>query len=194
MIRDVLRLRFNTTHGKLGLYLVIATIPAVLVGLLLKNFLESTFGNFSLMAFGLGITGIILIIGSLSSGKRKLEGMTWGDAILIGLAQVASLFRGVSRSGSTMAVGLMRGLDERTAVTFSFLMSIPIVLGANVLELGNATLPTSYILPMIVSFVVGLCSIHVLIRFVLTSRRNLLWFGLYVLALALGLGVWLLLA
>ena len=190
--RDVLRLRFDTLHGRLGVYLVIATIPAVIVGFALRPFLETTLGNLSLMAFGLGITGVALLIGSTSSGKRKLDQLNVRDAIIIGLVQVASLFRGISRSGSTISVGLLRGLDEKTAVTFSFLMSIPIVLGANILELGGASLPREFLLPMLVSFIVGLGTIHVFIRFVLTSRKNLRWFGIYVLIVAACLELWLL--
>ena len=190
--RDVLRLRFNTIHGRFGVYLVIATIPAAVAGFLLKSFIETTLGNFSLIAVGLGITGIVLLIGSTSSGKRKFEQLNVWDAVLIGLAQIASLFRGISRSGSTISAGLLRGLDEKTAVTFSFLMSIPIVLGANILELGGASLPREFLLPMLVSFIVGLGTIHVFIRFVLTSRKNLRWFGIYVLIVAACLELWLL--
>jgi undecaprenyl-diphosphatase len=143
----------------------------------------------TLLGFGFGITGVMLLISSLDF-KTKRKELSYGIVILMGLAQCASLFRGISRSGSTMCAGVLMGLDQRKAARFSFLMSIPIIFGANVVSFGNTPLPTSYLLPAIVSFVVGLATIHVLLKFVLTSKKNLRWFGVYVLLLSLALLSW----
>ncbi len=192
IIRDVAMLRFTTENGKLGLYLVVATIPAAIVGFLLRDFFESSLNNLTFLALGLSITGILLLISAFTKNKKKAE-LNFKNALIIGLAQTFSLFRGVSRSGSTISAGLLVGLDERKAARFSFLLSIPVIFGANILSLGNSALPIEYLIPTIISFFVGLASIHVLLRFVLTSRKNLRWFGIYCLLLAASLAIYLLL-
>ena len=190
IMRDMLMLRFKSENGKMGILLIIATIPAGLVGFLAKDFFEQSVNNLVLLTFGLGITGVLLIISSLPSNVKSKE-ITPKIAFLIGLAQIGALFRGISRSGSTMCAGVLLGLDQRKAAKFSFLMSIPIIFGANILSLGNNTLPTSYLFPALISFVVGLGTIHLLLRFVLTKRANLKWFGIYALIVALSLGTYL---
>jgi undecaprenyl-diphosphatase len=189
IVRDVLRLNFKSEHGKMAIYLVLATIPAGILGFIFHDFFEGLLSNLTLLGFGFGITGVMLLISSLDF-KTKRKELSYGIVILMGLAQCASLFRGISRSGSTMCAGVLMGLDQRKAARFSFLMSIPIIFGANVVSFGNTPLPTSYLLPAIVSFVVGLATIHVLLKFVLTSKKNLRWFGVYVLLLSLALLSW----
>lgn len=191
IVRDVARLRFKTEHGRMGLYLIIATIPAAFFGFLFHDFFERTLNNLMPLAFGFGITGVMLIISSMDFSFSRTKELTPFAALIIGCAQVASLFRGISRSGSTMCAGVLLGLDQKKAARFSFLLSIPIILGANFLSFGNATLPLSYLVPSLVSFVVGLLTIHILLRFILTSKKNLRWFGYYALALACALLVWL---
>ena len=194
ILRDVFRLRFNTENGRLGLFVVVATIPAAIFGFLFRNFFETELNNLMLLCVGFAITGVILLISSLNLGVKRQDKITFRIALLIGLAQCASLFRGISRSGSTMSAGVLQGLDQRKAARFSFLMSIPIIFGANILAVGSTSIPTSYLLPALVSFFVGLATIHILLKFVLTSKRNLRWFGIYVLLVALALGSWLLLS
>jgi len=83
-------------------------------------------------------------------------------------------------------------LNEKNAMKFAFLMAIPIVFGANILIIGNNTLPSELIWATLVSFVIGLLSIHVLFKYVLVKRKNFRWFGIYCLLLALVLGIWVL--
>ncbi len=192
ILRDLFSFKFKTDNGRLGVYLIIATIPALVIGFLLRNVVEKNINNLGLLAMGLIITSIILFIGSLDIHAGKNRKLNYWGALLIGCAQVFSIFRGISRSGSTISSGLLFGLDEKTAVKFSFLMSIPVVLGANILTIGTNTLPAKFILPAFVSFIFGLLSIHVLLKFVLKSKKNLRWFALYVLLVALALGIYLL--
>ncbi len=187
--RDLLSFRFNTPSAKMGLYLIVATIPAAILGFLFNDFLEHTLNNLLLLSVGLGITSILLFITSLDFGTKKRK-LSFKVAFFIGLAQCASLFRGISRSGSTICSGTLLGLDQREAARFSFLLSIPIIFGANLLTSSSATLPTSYLIPTLVAFVVGLATIHVLLKFVLTSKKNLRWFGVYVLLLAIATAIW----
>jgi len=192
IIRDLLRGRFGTENGRLGLLVIVATIPAAVVGFLLKNVFENVFNSLTITALGFGVTGVFLFISSLSRDSGESGHFGYGKSLLVGLAQVFALFPGVSRSGTTMGSGLLLGLSEKSAMKFSFLMSIPIIFGANILAIGNQTLPSSLIWATLVSFLIGLATIHFLYDKVLVHRQNLRWFGGYALLLALGLGIWIL--
>lgn len=192
IVRDLARLRFGSESGRMGIAVLIASLPAAFFGFLFHDFFERTLNDLMPLAFGFGITGLLLLISSLDFSLARHKEITPRVALLIGCAQVLSLFRGVSRSGSTMSGGVLLGLDQRTAARFSFLMSIPIIIGANLLSFGSSTLPPSYLVPALISFVVGLATIHVLLRYVLTTRKNLRWFGIYALLLAGALLSWLL--
>ena len=182
IIRDLLMGRFKSENGKLGIYVVIATIPAAIVGFFLKDILEQVFASLLITAFGFAITGVFLLIAGTS---RKGGFLKPGNSFMIGVAQIFSLFPGISRSGSTIGAGYLFGLDEKKAIKFSFLMSIPIILGANILTIGGRTLPSELIWATLVSFVVGLGTIHLLYGKVLVARKNLKWFASYALVLAL---------
>ncbi len=191
ILRELLQGKWHTPDGKLGLMLIFATIPAGLVGFLLRDFVASLEASFGLMALGLAITSLLLLIGSVA--PRRNKPLSYLVAFAVGLAQIASLFRGISRSGSTIVTGLLLGLDEKTAVKFSFLLSIPIVFGANLVTLGtHATLPPSLFWAALVSFVVSISMIHVSFTYVLSNRKNLRWFALYtgLVALVLGISLW----
>lgn len=193
IIRDLIFGRFKSENGRMGIYLIIATIPAGLLGFIFHDFFERNLNNLSLLTLGFSITGVLLLISSLELPSVKRSELTAKMALFIGIAQCASLFRGISRSASTICSGVLLGLDQRKAARFSFLMSIPIIFGANILSFGNNAFPSSYLLPALVSFVVGLGTIHVLLKFVLTSKKNLRWFGVYVLIVALLMGLYLIL-
>jgi undecaprenyl-diphosphatase len=122
---------FGTQDARLGWLLVLATIPAGLAGLLLEDMVEAAFHSARATAFFLLVTAALLLIAEwLGKRSREMDSLTWKDALWIGLAQVLSLFPGVSRSGSTMAGGMTRDLKRSDAARFSFLMSIPIMLAA----------------------------------------------------------------
>jgi undecaprenyl-diphosphatase len=122
---------FGTQDARLGWLLVLATIPAGLAGLLLEDMVEAAFHSARATAFFLLVTAALLLIAEwLGKRSREMDSMTWKDALWIGLAQVLSLFPGVSRSGSTIAGGMTRDLKRSDAARFSFLMSVPIMLAA----------------------------------------------------------------
>ena len=127
-------------------YLIVATLPAVIFALLFKNSVENTFSSGSFLGFAFLVTSALLIIAEILSkraGKPDRTGgsagagkeMKWPDALIIGLLQAAAILPGVSRSGSTLSGALSRGLDRDFAARFSFLLSIPAILGALVLQL-----------------------------------------------------------
>jgi len=190
IVEDFLRRDWKSDNVRLGGMLVVATIPAVIVGFLFRGLFEVAFTSLSVVALGFGVTGIALFIGSLDlMGKGKIS---YGRAFWIGCAQVLALFPGISRSGVTMSSGMMFGLKANDAVKFSFLMSIPVIFGANILVVGNNRLPSELIWAALVAFFVGLLTIHILYKFILTSKKRLRWFGVYCLLLALGVGGYLL--
>ena len=119
--------------------------------------------------------------------------MRWADALLVGCAQVTGLLRGISRSGSTISAGIVIGLDRETAARYSFLLSIPAILGALVLQLRHgipAGGPSAPVLAVgvVASALVGLAALAFLMRTVRSGRFHL--FGLYTLALGLLVMAW----
>jgi len=118
--------------ARLGWYIIIATIPALIFGYLLKSAVEALFKTPLLEAgIRLLITALVLSLAEwLGRRNRALEKMTWLDALFVGIAQVLAVFPGASRSGTTISAGMARGLDRPSAARFAFLMSIPIMLAA----------------------------------------------------------------
>jgi len=123
---------FSTQENSLGWYIIIATIPALLAGYLLKSVVEVLFKTPLLeAAIRLLVTAVILALAEwLGKRDHLLEKITWLDALLIGIAQVIAIFPGASRSGTTIGAGMVRGLDRPSAARFAFLMSIPVMLAA----------------------------------------------------------------
>jgi undecaprenyl-diphosphatase len=131
-------------NAKLGWYIVIATIPALLAGILLKHFVEALFKTPMIEAAIRLFAAAVLLALAEYFGKRvrKLDSMTWLDALIVGLMQVIAVFPGASRSGTTIAGGMFRGFDRPAAARFAFLMSVPVMLAAGAYEaLGLLKLP-----------------------------------------------------
>jgi undecaprenyl-diphosphatase len=118
--------------ARLGWYIIIATIPALVFGYLLRSAVEALFKT-PLLEAGLRllITALVLYLAeTLGRARRTLEKMNWLDALIVGIAQVLAVFPGASRSGTTISAGMARGLDRPSAARFAFLMSIPVMLAA----------------------------------------------------------------
>lgn len=193
ILRDLLVGNWASQNGRLGILIAIATIPAGIVGFLVRDLFDTVFTSLGVTALGFGITGLFLLIASLNfSGIKKIDSLGYSKAFLVGIAQALAIVPGISRSGSTISAGVLLGLDEKHAMKFAFLMAIPVIFGANILVIGNNTLPPEMIWAALVSFVVGLLSIHIVFKYVLTNRKNFRWFAVYCLLLALGLGIWIL--
>jgi undecaprenyl-diphosphatase len=123
---------FTTQENKLGWFIIIATLPALVFGYLLKSAVETLFKTPLLeAAIRLLITAVVLVLAEwLGKRNRRLEKMTWLDALFVGIAQVIAIFPGASRSGTTISAGMARGLDRPSAARFAFLMSVPVMLAA----------------------------------------------------------------
>lgn len=147
------------------LLIVIATIPAVIVGFLLEHFVRSLFASPLVAAAFLAVNGVVLLWGERLRGRgtvmdrKPLSALTPGDALVIGCWQCLALIPGLSRSGTTIVGGLLRGLDHAGAAHFSFLIAIPIILGATVLEvpkLLHASVPVgTFELALLAAVVAG---------------------------------------
>ncbi len=176
--------------------ILLASIPAAVLGLLIKQTIELTFNSpFAVALFLMG-TAILLVIGeAMGKRERGLGTLRWSDAIIIGLFQALALFPGVSRSGSTIAGGLLRGLNREQAARFSFLLAVPTMLGAGLialLDLVQAGDSVAQIAPLLVGFlaaaIVGFAAIHWLLAFLRTRRLYI--FAFYCALLGIG-SLWL---
>jgi undecaprenyl-diphosphatase len=119
-------------EARLGWFIIIATLPALIFGYLLKSAVEALFKTPLLEAsIRLLVTAVILSLVEWQGKRdRSLVKMTWLDALVVGLAQVLAVFPGASRSGTTIGAGMARGLDRPSAARFAFLMSVPVMLAA----------------------------------------------------------------
>ena len=173
----------STTWRRLGVLLVIGTIPAVLTGLLFGSLIERSFNELWVVGVGLTATGALLLSSArLTLNGRGLADVRTKDALAVGLFQSAALLPGVSRSGSTIVGGLARGLSHDSAARFSFLLSIPAILGAAVYNLPHVSLleadaVTSYLAGFATAFLVGYICIGVVLRLLAIRRFHL--FGYY---------------
>lgn len=168
--------------------IVLATIATALIAFPLRDFAESEFKDprmIRIVGLELVVTGVLLVtaerLARRHAGRSRVEPM---DAAIVGLAQgFGAAFGGVSRSGATIAAALYRGLDPRTAVRFSFLLSIPAILGAVVVAgkshvgglVPGDTIP--FVAGTLTSFLVGMAAIKIVVEFV--QRGRLVWFAVY---------------
>lgn len=163
---------------KLALFLILGTIPAGVVGMIFKDFFESLFADIIPSSFFLLITGCILWLTKfVQFSTVDLTTMKARHAWLIGAAQAVSILPGISRSGSTIAMGLFLRLTPAAAVRFSFLLAIPAILGASIFELPTlAVLQWNVLLPvflgMITSFAFGYLSISWMLQFIGTHKLH----------------------
>jgi undecaprenyl-diphosphatase len=171
---------------------IIATIPAVFVGLLLKKKIEAAFASLTAAGVGFLITGCVLLVTTrLKGGDKGPAETTWLDALLIGIAQAFAPLPGVSRSGLTITSGLARGLSREWAVGFSLLMAVPVIAGAGVLELKDVTpamLAPEFLWPTIFAAIVaGFVGYGAIVWLVRLARAGRLWyFSVYLFVLGIG--------
>lgn len=179
---------FGSLEARLGWLLVVATIPAIIFGLVLKPFVVGLHQQpVAVAAILLGAAGLIFASERLGRRERQMESLTWQDALFIGASQALALLPGVSRSAATICGGLVRGLERPAAARFSFLMSVPVLTGAGVIALVDLFETPNYMayLPPLLAgalaaMLVGLAAIHWLLGYL--SRRSLAVFGWYRLA------------
>lgn len=180
---------------RLIVMLVLGTIPAVIAGLTLGPLIERSFTSLAVVGLGLLVTASLLLVSKRfnrngAQAGRTLDDVSTTDAVLVGVVQSAALVPGISRSGSTIVAGLGRGLSRETAARFSFLLSIPAILGATLYELPKVRLlsegaATAYVVGFLASFLIGYIAIAIVLRCL--EHHKFYAFGYYCLAVGGGI-------
>jgi undecaprenyl-diphosphatase len=178
--------RIETPEKRRVIYLILATIPGAIGGYMLEARAESAFRNPQLIAAALIVMGLVLwLVDKLVDQRRILGEMRWLDSLLVGLSQVIALIPGVSRSGATITAGRGLRFDRESAAEFSFLMSMPIIAAAVVLEgpraLREGAITNEIMSGVVASAVSGWLAISILMRYV--SRHSFGIFAFYRVAL-----------
>lgn len=181
---SIIHLDFQSEYGKLAQFLVVGSIPIGLAGTLLHEFFASLFTSMKAVGIALLITGMVLYS---SKFHRESRSLSYKESLLVGIAQAIAIVPGISRSGFTITTGLLRGIERREIFRFSFLLSIPAIVGANLFELATAPLAEFELLSMaagtLTATVVGYLSLKLLQRLVVDRKFYL--FSFYCLALGL---------
>lgn len=193
LIKAIKTRDFSTTEAKLGLYIIIGTFFTVLVAYPLKDVTENLVMNPFIVSCILIITGCILFFGEFigKNIKTKDKEITLKTAILIGLAQGLAAFPGLSRSGTTISVGLMCGLDRVKCARYSFLLSLPIIICASIfypiLEVELSEMLTYSWLPIFVGFLVSVISGYFCIKYFLKflNKYSMNVFAIYCFAIGI---------
>jgi undecaprenyl-diphosphatase len=177
--------KVDVYERRLFFAVVLATIPAAAAGMIFNDMIERAFGSPTASATFLIVTGVVLL--STRFAPRGTHTVTLPNAVAIGLAQAVAILPGISRSGSTISTAIWLGVDRQQAARFSFLMSIPIIFGAALVEVphlwhASTALPAGHTLVMgfLASFLFGILAIRVVLRVVGRGRFEL--FGLYCVA------------
>lgn len=188
MVRGVLGSRADSQGRRRILLVLVGSVPVGIVGLLFKDALEPLFQSARAAGAMLLVTGAVLWIADRAARRAKERGpgrdlaaISFGDALWIGCGQALAVLPGLSRSGTTIAAGMLRGIDRESAARFAFLLSIPAILGATLLELpalfdGAAELPP-LLIGAIAAAVSGYFAIATFLRFLRSG--SLIGFALY---------------
>ena len=160
-------------EGKMFWYLVVATIPAALVGFILDDIIESYFrGQIWLIALFLALMGVFIYAGDRWASRHykkkevSFDKITLKQAFLVGCSQAFAVFPGFSRSGTTILAGRLMGLSKEAITKFTFLLSVPIIAGAAVLKVGELEFTIEVLIGIITSFIVGVISIKFLLSYI----------------------------
>jgi undecaprenyl-diphosphatase len=187
-ILDLFRGKFkegfkNDPYKRLAWMVIIGTIPAGVVGILFDTQIEAIFQSVTIPAFFLLITGTLLYVSQrLNVGNRDIKNSGIKDSIIVGIGQAFAILPGLSRSGTTIAAGLLIGLDKEFAAKFSFLLAIPAILGAALTQIdgigaGMDTNLLPYLLGFLASLISGYLAISILLK--LIRERSLDIFAFY---------------
>ena len=173
----------DSFNNKMFWYLVIATIPGAVLGLLLDDMVEGVIrAKIWLIAILLGVMGILIYFGDRWADKHyKIETdfkyISLGQAIIIGLSQALAIIPGFSRSGTTILAARLMGLTKSAATKFTFLLSVPIILGATIMKISELTLNWVTLLGVFISFITGVFTIKFLLEYV--KKHDFSVFAIY---------------
>ena len=193
----VRRQRPHTEHGRMAWMLVVASVPAAVVGVAFESFIDEQLGKPWIIAVSLIGFGVLLAWADRGRGNKSLNSLTLRDATIIGAAQVLALNPGTSRSGISMSAARSRGFSRDAAARFSFLLSIPVTAGAVLVKVGGLVsdgIPEGLLMPMIVGVITagisGWLAVWGLMRLIRTKSFD----GFVIYRVLLGVGVLVVLA
>lgn len=178
---------FESVNKRFVYLIIVGAIPTALIGVFFADFFERLFTSVQVVGIALLVTGVLLFIADrVTYNRKEVQDMSTIDALFIGLIQGLAITPGISRSGSTIFAGLIRGLSRETAAKYSFLLSVPVILGAGILEgkdlLDPAVNSGVELIPAIAGFVVaavsGVFAIKVLLKVINTGKLR--YFSYYV--------------
>jgi undecaprenyl-diphosphatase len=186
LVRAFFARPFSTAANTLAWFVILGTIPALAAGAMLKPLVKDLF-RAPLIGASIRLffaAGLLTLAEYLGRRTRKLDSMTWLDALVVGLFQVLAVFPGSSRSGATISGGMLLGFERPSAARFAFLLSIPVLLAAGVWEAGDViALPDAgaLLLPLAVGFVAAAVSGWLAIGWLISylNRRSLYVFAVY---------------
>lgn len=188
-------LGLDNLYRKLGLLLIVGSIPTALMGIFLKDIFAGIYTSQRVIGFALIATGTLLWTSErtqkFKANKKSLQEMTWLNAVIVGVFQGLAITPGVSRAGATISGALFQGINRETATRYSFLLSFPVILGASLLETrdaiafgtGDVSIPM-LLVGIFTAFVAGVFAIRTLIRVI--SKGKLYYFSYYTWTLGIG--------
>ena len=174
-------LTMNEKNNQLFIfYIIVATLPAIFAGLLLKDYFLRIFDNVHLVGLALCSTGFLLILSKRFKNNQKE--IAFSSSILVGIAQAIAIIPGISRSGSTISMCMYLGIPPKEAARFSFLLSIPVILGASILgfleiESNNTINNLTLAVAITTSFITGVLALKILLKILEAGIFHL--FGFY---------------
>lgn len=188
--RNGMQLLTRDDDAELAFYTVIGTLPIVVVGLAISDYVDQMFNSTAIVGYGLLVTGFLLLTTKRANGNKSVNLVS---SLFVGLAQALAIVPGISRSGSTISVGMLSGMRKEEAVRFSFLLSIPAISGALILEATRSPMKdmitAANLVGFLSSFIVGVIAIKALLALVRRWKLHLFAYYCFILGiLALLLG------
>jgi len=192
ILKALVRFDFKSEEGKLGVFIAVGSIPTALIGYFFHDVLESFFYNVLVVGMALVVNGVVLFFSELREDGRRVGFL---DSLLIGVAQGTAIVPGISRSGLTIATALLRKVEKKTAFAFSFLLSVPAVIGATILESARAWASSDLVIGgvdiatmlfgVVVSMIIGYISLKLLRKIVMSRRLHLFAYYCWIAGIAI---------
>jgi len=183
----------NNSSSKLAWFLAISTIPAAIIGYTFSSYFEILFSKPIIASLMLTVTGIMLWFGNkkFAGGDKNISEITFKDAIFIGLAQAVAIIPGISRSGLTVIAGMSRNLDREFAAKYSFILSVPLILGASMFKMRELSFLNIDLSILILSGLVAAISSYGAMKiFIGLLKNRKIFFFSYYLWIISGLTIW----